>query len=105
VPLERQWERQTTPLRALGPRERRILALVGGLLAIAVAVIVIVGVTGGDSSEERSDCVEAIAPSTTGGVKIHACGAKAVRFCRSQARLDDPVARRVQATCREKGIL
>jgi hypothetical protein len=103
MPLEGHWQRQQTPLaRRATARERRALWIVGGVLAVAVAVVVWAIVARGDSPP-AAGCIEATAPSTMGAGTLHACGGAAARLCRSQAGRDDPSARSVRASCVRAG--
>jgi hypothetical protein len=104
MPLEGHWARQNTPVRALAKGERRLVAWLGGAIAVlcvaAVAAIVFLG----GSSAAKQGCIEATIASTTGGARYHACGKKAVATCRAAAAGTDASAAGVRAACRRAGI-
>jgi hypothetical protein len=98
--MEARAKRLSTPLQ-WGCREK---TAVGALLAVlAVAVIALGAYALSSGSPGRKDCVEAIAPGTVGGVRIHACGAKARQVCASAQR-DKGIADALGASCRRAGI-
>jgi hypothetical protein len=101
MPLQGQWERQQSPL---GERQRRTVAIVGGVLAAALAVVLYFSVV--NSGSAGQGCVNITVPSTMGASTMHACGDRARQLCASQAGGDrsDPFVRAAQATCRKAGI-
>jgi hypothetical protein len=80
MPLEGHWERQHTPLRRTPPRERRVLLVAGGLIALATVVVLVVALTSSGPAP-RAGCIDVTAASTTGGATFRACGADAQRRC------------------------
>jgi hypothetical protein len=104
MPLEGQWARQHTPIKALPQRTRRTLAIVAAILALAAAVTLAVTIAHSDAS--APGCIDVNMPSTMGAGMIHACGDQAERTCRSQlGRSDsDPSARATHAACRRAGL-
>jgi hypothetical protein len=99
VPVEGQWERQQTPLRRLGRRERRLLrAFVVLLLAATVAVALFAALH--KPAPVPADCIQVTGPSTLGAAVYRECGVAAVRWCREEAGKQGPLARAVQARCR-----
>ena len=103
MPLEGQWERQHTPLRRLGRRELRAVAVVAVVLLAAAAVAVFAAARHG-APRTADGCLAVTAASSTGGATIHACGVRAAHLCRAQAGRRDPFARSVAAACRRAGI-
>jgi hypothetical protein len=102
VPLESHWRRVNTPLRETTLRERRILLVVGGLLALAVVVGVIAFVSNGSSSPPTpAGCVRLEVGSTMGGVTTQLCGSTATKFCGSPAAHSDES---YLGKCREAGL-
>jgi hypothetical protein len=104
MPLEGHWARQNTPVRALRGGERRLVAWLGGAIALACVVAVVAIVLAGGSSPAAKGCIEVTVPSTTGGARYGACGAKAVRTCRAAVAGTDPASAGVRAECRRAGI-
>jgi hypothetical protein len=98
--MEARAKRLSTPLQ-WGRREK---AAVGSLLALLVVAAIALGVYAASSgSPARADCVEAIAPSTLGGVRIHACGAKARQVC-ATAGSNKGFADALGESCRKAGL-
>jgi hypothetical protein len=84
VPLQGHWDRVNTPLRKTTRRERRIVAVVGGLVAVAVIVSVIVAI-GASSPATPAGCIKLEVASTMGGGATQLCGNTAREFCASPA--------------------
>jgi hypothetical protein len=103
MPLQGHWERLQTPLRKTSRREGRLIAAVGGLLALGLAVILYVAVQGGGSTSGPG-CIEVIAATSTGGTTLEACGGKAERWCRSAAEAPRPLARQLREKCLDAGL-
>ena len=98
--MEARAKRLSTPLQ-WGRREK---TAVGALLAVLAAAVIALGayaLTSG--SPGRKDCVEAIAPSTLGAVRIHACGSKARLVCASAGSYKG-IADALSASCRHAGL-
>ena len=105
MPLEGQWERQHTPLRRLGARERRLLIAVTALVvAVAVAAAVHVATRGDTRPALAPGCVRVTIASTTGGADARACGRGATLLCRQAANAATPEARALRVQCRERRI-
>jgi hypothetical protein len=97
VPLEGHWERQQRS--PLGRRERRTLAILAAALVAGTIALVLVLALRGASSTTAAGCVDVTIASTTGGARIHACGARARRLC------SDPAAPAVvRERCRRAGL-
>jgi hypothetical protein len=97
VPLEGQWERQNTPLRLLGRRERRALVVIGTAFAVGLVVMVVALAT--HHTRHQRGCIDVPTPSTMGGALIHACGAVRDRLCSEEQALARPD-RAILARCR-----
>jgi hypothetical protein len=87
------------PPRPLSLRERRLLAIVGALIVAAT-----VGLVAYALSSASAGCVTVTAAHTTGGARIHACGAGAVRLCRTAAREETPLALALRPQCRRNRV-
>jgi hypothetical protein len=103
MPLQGHWNRLQIPLRQTTRREGRLVAVVGGFLAVAVAVVLYVALQGG-SSASGPGCIDVTAAHSTGGATLHACGEKAERWCRSAAEGLSPLARAVREQCAKAGL-
>jgi hypothetical protein len=98
--MEARAKRLSTPLN-WGRREKTaVAALLATVLLAAIALGAYALTSGGPA---RKDCVEAIAPSTLGGVRIHACGSRARQVC-ATAGADKGIAGALEASCRHAGL-
>jgi|SRR5215831_13068467 len=95
MPVERQAERLSTPLRRT---DRRFLGALGVVAALAVAGIIVWSVTrGGEPSGAR--CFTATFAASVGGATVHRCGEEAKHYCRVNAS-----APAVAQACRKAGF-
>src|SRR3954454_19406046 len=103
MPLEGHYERQTTPLYKLNPRE--IKAAVAVLAVTVVSLLAVVVATAGDSSAPlEPGCFRASVAGIVGAQTVSACGTEAKARCAHAARFDDPRSRTIVAACEERGI-
>jgi hypothetical protein len=103
MPLEGHYERQTTPLYKLSPRELKTATAV--LAVTLVALLGVVLATAGDSSSPlKPGCFSASVAGIVGAQTISACGAEAEARCAHAARFDDPRSRTIVAACEGQGI-
>jgi hypothetical protein len=98
--MEARAKRLSTPLQ-WGRREKTAVGALLAVLAVAAIALGAYALTSG--APARRDCVEAIAPSTVGAVRIHACGDKARQVCASAAS-DKGIADALSASCRRAGL-
>ena len=110
VPLEGHWERVNTPVRKLSERERRLVWIVGALVATAAIAAVVVAIvtsgssdTGPASGSSNAGCVEVEVPGTMGAGVNRVCGDQAVTFCRDGAPSMGPLRNVALQKCREQG--
>ena len=95
MPVERQAERVSTPLR---PVDRRFLGVLGLVAAIAVAGVIVWSVVrGGDPSGTR--CFTATFAASVGGATVHYCGDQAAHYCLVNASAPE-----VAHACRKAGF-
>ncbi|HUY72029.1 MAG TPA: hypothetical protein VMV08_07285 [Gaiellaceae bacterium] len=95
MPVEKQAERLRTPL---GKRDRRFLAVLGLVSALAILAGAVYAATrGGDPAGER--CFTATYAGPVGGNTVHRCGTAAVYYCRVNAGVPQ-----VAAACRRAGF-
>jgi hypothetical protein len=103
MPLEGHYERQTTPLYRLSPRETK-----AALATLAVTLVALLGVviaTAGDSGAPLAPgCFRASVAGIVGAQTVSACGAEAEARCAHAARFDDPRSRTIVAACEDRGI-
>jgi hypothetical protein len=103
MPLQDHWKRVNTPLREVGSRERRIVLIGGGALAIACVVLLFVAISSSKPSPGPG-CIEVDLPSTMGAVSNQPCGEEARQFCNSPAVDRPPLDETVLPRCREAGL-
>jgi hypothetical protein len=95
MPVERQAERLTVPLRRT---DRRFLAILGTVAALAIAGVIVWSVARGGSSN-GARCFTATFAASVGGATVHQCGAAAAHYCRVNASAPE-----VAAACRKAGF-
>jgi hypothetical protein len=103
VPLEGHWERQSTPLRRLTPRER-ITVLIGLLVTIAAVAALLVVYGNEDQPAPGPGCIRAEIAHVMGAEQLNACGARARSLCVDAATDSDPNAAEIRSACREAGL-
>ena len=103
MPLEGHYERQTTPLYKLNPRE--IKAALAALVVTVVAMLAIVFATAGDSNPPTPiGCIRAEVAGVVGAETISGCGVEAEAKCAHAALFDSPRAQGVVAECKRQGV-
>jgi hypothetical protein len=96
-----QQRRLSEPLRWTRAGRIAVAALAAGLVLGALAVG-IYAATGGFSQPSQAGCIEVTFASTTGGARLHACGARARRICAAPESTGG-VAGAVRDACRRAG--
>ena len=98
--------RQPNPRgESLTPRQKRVFAIVGGLVVILVAGIGAWAVLGPDSYGRSSDgCVNVVEPSSTGGAVLHQCGDAARVMCRNAFARHSKLDLLTRPQCRLAGL-
>jgi hypothetical protein len=99
MPVEGNWARQQVPLRRLTTRERVAMVVGGAVVAAGLIVLLLVVVLASGSSKPRAGCIDVTAGSTMGAGRVHACGAAAVRVCRTEAVGNSPLAQALRRQC------
>jgi hypothetical protein len=102
VPLEGHWERVNTPLRELSGRERHLAWAIGGLVALAALVTVMVMIVT-SSPSAAPGCIRVDLPSTMGGGTPELCGGAARSFCASPVAHQRPLESTALPKCRDAG--
>jgi hypothetical protein len=89
----------------LTPRQKRIFAIAGALVILAVGGLAAWGVVAHDSyGASGHGCVNVTVPSTTGGSTLHYCGSQARSFCQASFRSQDQVSLRARPQCVLAGL-
>jgi hypothetical protein len=103
MPLQGHWETTNTPLRRLGPRERR--ATIAVLAVTIVGMLALILATVGDTEPPiAAGCFKTNVAGRTGGETVKGCGAEASQICARATTFEDSRAETVVAACREAGI-
>ncbi len=103
MPLEGHYERQTTPLYKLSPRELKIASIT--LLVTIAAMLAVVIATAGDSNPPTPmGCIHAETAGIVGAETISGCGAEAEAKCAHAAGFDSPQAHTVVAECERQRV-
>jgi hypothetical protein len=103
MPLEGHYERQTTPLRKLSPRELK--AAFGVLAVTLIALIVVILFTVGDNPPAvGKGCIKPTVAGIVGAETINACGQEAVKTCAHAAEFTGARAETIVADCNKHGI-
>jgi hypothetical protein len=86
-------------------RSKRTIAMVGGLVILALIGAGIWGAFAADpNATSANGCVSVTVPSTMGGAPIHYCGAAARSFCRSAFAGSDQLSLLARPQCRLAGL-
>src|SRR5205823_12667031 len=98
--------RQPNPLgQSLTRRQKRVFALLGGLLLAVLAGVGAWSLSGSGSYGRSHDgCINVVLPSTTGRGTMPGCGATAQAMCRRAFAGHDRLAARTRPQCRLAGI-
>ena len=96
-----QQRRLSEPARWTRAGRIAVAAIAAGLVLGALGAG-IYAATGGFSQQSTSGCIEVTFASTTGGARLHACGARARRLCASPESAGG-VASAVRDACRRAG--
>jgi hypothetical protein len=103
MPLEGHYERQTTPLYKLSPRE--IKAATAILVVTLAAMLAVVIATVGDSSPPTPrGCIRVEVPGIVGSETISGCGSEAKAKCAHAAQFEGPRSETVVAECERQGV-
>lgn len=89
----------------LSARQKRVFAIIGALVVLAVAGLSVWGALGSDRySGSGHGCVNVTVPNSTGGATLHYCGDAARSFCRTSFRSTDEISLRARPQCVQAGL-
>ncbi|HUB22851.1 MAG TPA: hypothetical protein VMA97_10655 [Streptosporangiaceae bacterium] len=89
----------------LSPRQKRVFAVVGVLIVLALGGLAAWGALASDSySSSGHGCVNVTVPSSTGGATLHYCGSAARSFCQKSFRSQDQISLRARPQCTLAGL-
>jgi hypothetical protein len=90
---------------SLTPRAKRITwIVVAAVVAVAAALGIWSAVASDSYSTSANGCVSVTVSSTTGGGRLHYCGAQAVSFCRGAFVSADVVSLAARPQCDAAGL-
>src|SRR5882757_7844008 len=100
MPLEGHYERQTTPLYKLKPREIKIV------VATLVTIIAMVAVTGTSNTNPPPaiGCINPTVAGIVGAETINACGQEAVDLCTHASEYAGARAETIVGNCDKQGV-
>ena len=104
MPLEGHYERQTTPLYKLSPREIKVAV---GIIAVTLlTVIAMVAVTGASNSNPApaQGCINPTVAGIVGAETLNACGQEAVQICAHAAEYTGARAETIVANCEKQAV-
>jgi hypothetical protein len=89
----------------LTSRQKRVFAIVGGLVILALGGLGIWSAVAPDTyAGSGHGCVNVTVPSSTGGSTLHYCGAAARSFCRGAFQAADQISLRARPQCVLAGL-
>jgi hypothetical protein len=104
MPLEGHYERQTTPLYKLSPREIWVAASI--VAVTLVTIIVMVAFTGASNSNPApaQGCINPTVAGIVGAETLGACGQEAVDICSHASEYTGERAETIVANCNHQGV-
>lgn len=104
MPLEGQYERQTTPLYKLSKRE--IWVAVSIVAVTLVTVVTMVAFTGASNSNPAPaiGCINPTVAGIVGAETINACGQEAVDVCAHASEYEGARAETIVANCEKQAV-
>ena len=104
MPLEGHYERQTTPLYKLSPRE--IWVGVGIVVVTLVTIITMVAFTGASNSNPAPamGCINPTVAGIVGAETLNACGQEAVDICTHASEYTGARAETIVGNCDKQGV-
>jgi hypothetical protein len=104
MPLEGHYERQTTPLYKLSPREIRVA--VGIVVVTLVTIIAMVAFTGTGNSNPApaKGCINPTVAGIVGAETLNACGQEAVDICTHASEYTGARAETIVGNCEKQAV-
>jgi hypothetical protein len=104
MPLEGHYERQTTPLRKLSPREIKVA--VGIVVVTLVTIVAMVAFTGTSNSNPAPaiGCINPTVAGIVGAETINACGQEAVDICTHASEYTGARAETIVGNCAQQAV-
>jgi hypothetical protein len=104
MPLEGHYERQTTPLYKLSPREIKVA--VGIVVVTLVTIVAMVAFTGTSNSNPAPalGCINPTVAGIVGAETLNRCGQEAVDTCSHAAEFTGARAETIVANCEKQAV-
>jgi hypothetical protein len=104
MPLEGHYERQTTPLYKLRPRELWVAAsIVAVTLVTIIALVVVMGASNSNPAPALG-CINPTVAGIVGAETINRCGQEAVDTCSHAAEFTGARAETIVANCHQQRV-
>ena len=104
MPLEGHYERQTTPLYKLKPREIWVAAsIVAVTLVTVIALVAVMGASNSNPAPVQG-CINPTVAGIVGAETLNRCGREAVDTCSHAAQFTGARAETIVANCVKQGV-
>jgi hypothetical protein len=104
MPLEGHYERQTTPLYKLKPREIWVAAsIVAVTLVTVIAMVAVMGASNSNPAPAQG-CINPTVAGIVGAETLNRCGQEAVDTCSHAAEFTGARAETIVANCVKQGV-
>jgi hypothetical protein len=104
MPLEGHYERQTTPLYKLKPREIWVAAsIVAVTLVTVIAMVAVMGASNSNPAPAQG-CINPTVAGIVGAETLNRCGQEAVDTCSHAAEFTGARAETIVANCIKQGV-
>jgi hypothetical protein len=104
MPLEGHYERQTTPLYKLKPREIWVAAsIVAVTLVTVIAMVAVMGASNSNPAPAQG-CINPTVAGIVGAETLNRCGQEAVDTCSHAAEFTGARAETIVANCLKQGV-
>jgi hypothetical protein len=104
MPLEGHYERQTTPLYKLKPREIWVAAsIVAVTLVTVIALVAVMGASNSNPAPAQG-CINPTVAGIVGAETLNRCGQEAVDTCSHAAEFTGARAETIVANCLKQGV-
>lgn len=104
MPLEGHYERQTTPLYKLSPREIKVaVSIVAVTLVTVIAMVAFTGASNSNPAPAKG-CINPTVAGIVGAETLGACGQEAVNICSHASEYSGARAETIVANCEKQAV-
>lgn len=104
MPLEGHYERQTTPLYKLSPREIRVAIGIVAVTVVTIVALVAFSGTGNSNPAPAAGCINPTVAGIVGAETLNACGQEAVDLCTHASEYSGARAETIVADCERQAV-